>query len=153
MGTAEKLKELNITLPTPAAPAANYVPFVIHQNTLYISGQLPIENGKVKYTGIVGKDQTQEEATKAAELCAINILAQAKAACGGDLEKIVRCIKLGIFVASTPEFINQPLIGNGASNLIASVFGDKGKHARFAVGVASLPLNATVEIDAIFAIL
>lgn len=152
MRITDKLKELNITLPTPAAPAANYVPFVIHQNTLYISGQLPMENGKVKFMGIVGKDQTQEEAIKAAELCAINILAQANAACGGDLEKIVRCIKLGIFVASTPEFTSQPIIGNGASNLIASIFGDKGKHARFAVGVSSLPLNATVEIDAIFAI-
>lgn len=148
----EKLKQLNITLPTPAAPAANYVPSVIHQNVLYISGQLPIENGKVKYTGIVGKDQNQEEAIKAAELCAINILAQAKAACEGDLEKISRCIKLGVFVASTSEFTNQPIIGNGASNLIASILGEKGKHARFAVGVSALPLNATVEIDAIFAL-
>ncbi len=152
MRITDKLKELNITLPTPAAPAANYVPFVIHQNLLYISGQLPMENGKVKYTGVVGKDRNQEEAIKAAELCAINILAQASAACAGDLEKITRCIKLGVFVASTSEFTNQPIIGNGASNLIASVLGEKGKHARFAVGVSSLPLNATVEIDAIFAI-
>ena len=152
MSIADKLKELKIVLPTPAAPAANYVPYVIHEKLVYISGQLPMDQGKVAYTGIVGKDRTQEEAVKAAELCAINILAQLNMACSGNLDKVSRCIKLGVFVASTPEFTSQPAIGNGASNLIANIFGDKGKHARFAVGVSSLPLNATVEIDAIFAI-
>jgi enamine deaminase RidA (YjgF/YER057c/UK114 family) len=152
MSIANKLKELNIILPTPATPVANYVPFVIHNNLVYISGQLPMDKGKVAYTGIVGKDLTQEDAVKAAEFCAINILAQLNAACEGNLEKVTRCIKLGVFVASTPEFTSQPAIGNGASNLIANIFGDKGKHARLAVGVSSLPLNAAVEIEAIFAI-
>ena len=152
MSVAEKLKELNIVLPTPALPAANYVPFVIQNNIVYISGQLPMDKGKVAYTGIVGKDTTPEGAVKAAELCAINILAQLNVACNGNLEKVTRCIKLGVFVASTPDFTSQPAVGNGASNLIATVFGEKGKHARFAVGVSALPLNASVEIDAIFAI-
>lgn len=152
MSITDKLKELKIALPTPAAPAANYVPFVIHEKLVYISGQLPMDQGKVACTGIVGKDRTQEEAVKAAELCAINILAQLNVACNGNLDKVSRCIKLGVFVASTPEFTSQPAIGNGASNLIANIFGDKGKHARFAVGVSSLPLNATVEIDAIFSL-
>lgn len=152
MNITDKLKELNIILPTPAAPAANYVPFVIHNNLVYISGQLPMENGKLAFSGIVGKDRTQEEAIKAAELCAINLLAQLNAACNGNLEKVTRCIKLGVFVASAPEFTNQPAVGNGASNLIAAVFGEKGKHSRFAVGASALPLNATVEVDAIFAL-
>ena len=152
MSIIDKLKELNIILPTPAAPAANYVPFVIHENLVYISGQLPMDKGKLAYTGIVGKDVNQEDAIKAAELCAINILAQLNAACDGNLEKVTRCIKLGVFVASTSEFTSQPAVGNGASNLIANIFGDKGKHARFAVGASALPLNATVEVDAIFAI-
>ena len=152
MSVAEKLKELNIVLPTPALPAANYVPFVIQNNIVYISGQLPMDKGEVAYTGIVGKDTTPEGAVKAAELCAINILAQLNVACNGNLEKVTRCIKLGVFVASTPDFTSQPAVGNGASNLIATVFGEKGKHARFAVGVSALPLNASVEIDAIFAI-
>lgn len=152
MSITEKLKELNIVLPTPPAPAANYVPFVIHEKVIYISGQLPMEKGQLKYVGLVGKERTQEEAVKAAEICAINILAQLYVACGGNLEKVTRCIKIGVFVASTPEFTNQPLVGNGASNLIASIFGEKGKHARFAVGASSLPLNATVEVEAIFAV-
>lgn len=152
MSVADKLKELNIVLPTPAAPAANYVPFVIQNNLVYISGQLPMDKGKLAFTGIVGKDRTQEDAIKAAELCAINILAQLNVACNGNLEKVTRCIKLGVFVASTPEFTSQPAVGNGASNLIATIFGEKGKHARFAVGSSALPLNATVEVDAIFAI-
>lgn len=147
-----RLKELGIVLPLAAAPAANYVPYTISGNTLYLSGQLPIEDGKVAVTGLVGRDVDVPAAQRAAELCAINILAQAKAALGGDLGKIRRILKLNGFIASTPDFTEQHLVMNGASNLIANVLGDAGKHARAAVGMASLPLNAAVEVDAIIEI-
>jgi enamine deaminase RidA (YjgF/YER057c/UK114 family) len=147
-----RLQELGITLPVAAAPAANYVPYVISGNLLYLSGQLPMENGKIAVTGIVGRDVDVASAARAAELCAINILAQAKSALGGDLGRIVRVIKLNGFVASTPDFTEQHIVINGASNLIANVLGDAGKHARAAVGMAALPMNAAVEIDAILEI-
>ncbi|WP_105372503.1 RidA family protein [Neorhizobium huautlense] len=147
-----RLKELGITLPVAAAPAANYVPYTISGNTLYLSGQLPIEGGKVAVTGLVGRDVDVPTAQRAAELCAINILAQAKAALGGDLGKIRRILKLNGFIASTPDFVEQHLVMNGASNLIANVLGEAGKHARAAVGMAALPLNASVEVDAIIEI-
>ncbi|CAN7302651.1 RidA family protein [Neorhizobium tomejilense] len=147
-----RLQELGIVLPVAAAPAANYVPYTISGNTLYLSGQLPIEGGKVAVTGLVGRDVDLPAAQRAAELCAINILAQAKAALGGDLGRIRRVLKLNGFVASTPDFVEQHLVINGASNLIANVLGDAGKHARAAVGMACLPLNASVEIDAIIEI-
>ncbi len=147
-----RLTELGITLPEAAAPAANYVPYVISGNMLYLSGQLPIENGKVAVTGLLGRDVDVAAGGRAAELCAINILAQAKAALGGDLGRISRIVKLQGFVASQPDFTEQHLVINGASNLIANVLGEAGKHARAAVGMASLPLNAAVEIDAIMEI-
>lgn len=147
-----RLEAMGIHLPQAAAPAANYVAYVISGNLLYLSGQLPMENGKVAVTGIVGADVDLASAQRAAELCAINILAQAKSALDGDLGRIVRVIKLNGFVASAPGFIEQHLVINGASNLIAGVLGDAGKHARAAVGMASLPLNAAVEIDAILEI-
>lgn len=147
-----RLKELGIVLPQAAAPAANYVPYVISGNLLYLSGQLPIENGKVSVTGHLGKNVDVAGGQRAAELCAINILAQAKAALGGDLGRIKRLIKLNGFVASTPDFVEQHLVINGASNLLANVLGEAGKHARAAVGMAALPLNAAVEIDAILEI-
>ena len=149
---AAKLKEMGITLPQAAAPAANYVPYVISGGLLYISGQLPMEGGKVAVTGHLGKNVDVAAGQRAAELCAINILAQASAALGGDLGRIKRVIKLNGFVASTPEFVEQHLVINGASNLIANVLGDAGKHARAAVGMAALPFNAAVEIDAILEI-
>ncbi len=148
----ERLESLGIKLPQAAAPAANYVPWVISGATLYISGQLPMENGRIAVTGHLGKDVDVAMAQRAAELCAINILAQAKAALGGDLSRIVRLVKLNGFVASTPEFVEQHLVINGASNLMANVLGEAGKHARAAVGMASLPMNAAVEIDAIMEI-
>jgi enamine deaminase RidA (YjgF/YER057c/UK114 family) len=144
-----RLKELGIVLPQAAAPAANYVPYVISGNLLHISGQLPMENGKLGITGHLGKDVDIASGQRAAELCAINILAQAKAALGGDLGRIKRLIKLNGFVASMPEFVEQHLVINGASNLLANVLGEAGKHARAAVGMAALPMNAAVEIDAI----
>jgi enamine deaminase RidA (YjgF/YER057c/UK114 family) len=147
-----RLTELGITLPVAAAPAANYVPYVISGNLLYLSGQLPIENGKIAVTGHLGRDVDVAGGQRAAELCAINILAQAKAALDGNLGRIVRVIKLNGFVASSPDFTEQHLVINGASNLIASVLGEAGKHARAAVGMAALPLNAAVEIDAVLEI-
>jgi enamine deaminase RidA (YjgF/YER057c/UK114 family) len=147
-----RLKELGIVLPQAAAPAANYVPYVISGNLLYLSGQLPMENGKIAVTGHLGKNVDVAGGQRAAELCAINILAQAKAALGGDLGRIKRLIKLNGFVASTPDFVEQHLVINGASNLLANVLGEAGKHARAAVGMAALPLNAAVEIDAILEI-
>lgn len=148
----DRLSKRGITLPVAAAPAANYVPFTVSGNILYLSGQLPIENGKVAVTGLVGRDIDVAGAQRAAELCAINILAQAKAALNGDLGRIRRILKLNAFVASAPDFTEQHLAINGASNLIAEILGDAGKHARAAVGVAALPLNASVEIDAIIEI-
>ena len=144
-----RLKDLGYTLPAAAAPAANYVPYTISGNLLYISGQLPMEAGKVAVTGHVGRNVDVATAQKAAELCAVNILAQVKAALGGDLSKVKRVIKLNGFVASVPDFVEQHLVINGASNLIATVLGEAGKHARAAVGMAALPFNAAVEIDAI----
>ena len=144
-----RLKELGIVLPQAAAPAANYVPYVISGNLLYLSGQLPMENGKLAQTGQLGAGVTTAEGQRAAELCAINILAQAKAALGDDLSRIVRVIRINCMVSSTPDFYEQHLVANGASNLLAEVLGDAGKHSRTAVGMAALPLNASVEIDAI----
>jgi enamine deaminase RidA (YjgF/YER057c/UK114 family) len=147
----ERLAALGITLPAAAAPAANYVPFVIEGSLLTISGQLPIEEGIVAVTGRLGAGVTLEEGRRAARLCAINILAQAQAALT-DLGRIRRCVRLGGFVASTPEFTDHHLVVNGASDVIASVLGDAGRHARAAVGVAALPRGAAVEVEALFAI-
>jgi enamine deaminase RidA (YjgF/YER057c/UK114 family) len=143
-----KLASLGIALPVAAAPAANYVPFVQTGNQLFISGQLPMENGKLACTGQLGAGIHTPEGQRAAELCAINILAQAQSALG-DLGRIRRVVKINVLVSSTPDFYEQHLVANGASNLLANVLGDAGKHARAAVGMASLPLNASVEIDAV----
>jgi enamine deaminase RidA (YjgF/YER057c/UK114 family) len=147
-----RLAELGITLPIAAAPAANYLPYVITGNLLFISGQLPNENGKVAVTGLVGSDVDVATAGRAAELCAINILAQAKAALNGDLSRIRQVVKLTSFVASAPGFVEQHVVTNGASNLLANVLGEAGKHARAAVGMAALPFNASVEVEAIIEI-
>ncbi len=154
MSTIEqRLEELGVSLPEPATPVANYVGYVITGNLLFVSGQVPFgPDGKVQYQGVVGKSVSIEDAQKAARLCAINILAQAKAACGGDLGKIRRCVKLGGFVNAVPEFEQHPQVINGASDLMVGVLGDAGKHARFAVGAGSLPINVSVEIDAVFEI-
>lgn len=152
MNTIEsRLEELGIVLPVAATPAANYVSYVLTGNLLHLSGQLPMENGKLAVTGLVGKDVDVPGARRAAELCAINLLAQAQAALG-DLTRIKRIVKIQGFVASTPDFIEQHLVINGASDLLVAVLGDAGRHARAAVGMAALPLNAAVEIDAIMEI-
>ncbi|MBQ0708482.1 MULTISPECIES: RidA family protein [unclassified Ochrobactrum] len=143
-----RLKNLGISIPEAAAPAANYVPFAQSGSLLLTSGQLPLEGGKLVHTGQIGDELTVAHGQAAARACAINILAQAKAALG-DLGRIKRVVKITAFVASTPDFVEQHLVANGASDLLVAVLGDAGKHARSAVGVASLPLNAPVEIEAI----
>ena len=145
----DRLKALSIALPEAAAPAANYVPYVISGNLLYISGQLPTDGGKMIATGHLGANVTLEDGQKAARACAINIIAQAKAALGGDLGRVTRILRINGFVASTPDFTEQHLVINGASDLLAEVFGEAGRHSRAAVGMAALPLGAAVEIDAI----
>ncbi|KQZ99624.1 hypothetical protein ASD64_14980 [Mesorhizobium sp. Root157] len=144
----KRLGDLGITLPAAAAPAANYVPYVRSGNLLFPSGQLPIKDGKLAITGLLGRDLDVAAGQEAAKLCAINILAQAKAALG-DLEKIRRLVKINIYVASAPDFTEQHLVGNGASDFLAAVLGERGKHARVAVGMAALPLNAAVEIESV----
>ena len=144
-----RVKELGYVIPTAAAPAANYVSYVISGQVLHISGQLPIADGKIAVTGHLGNDVDVATGQKAAELCAVNILAQAKAALGGDLSRIKRIIKINVFVASAPTFVEQHLVINGASNLLVNALGEPGKHARAAVGMSALPLNAAVEIDAV----
>jgi len=145
------LKALNINLPAPLAPVANYVGFVKSGSQVFISGQLPIENGEVKFIGKVGSKVSPEEAKKAARLCAINLLAQAKAALG-DLNRIKRCVRLGGFINATPDFGPLPQVMNGASDLMVLALGDKGRHARTTIGVAQLPLDAAVEVEAVFEI-
>ena len=144
---AQKLSELNISVPEAAAPAANYVPYMRSGNLLFISGQLPFENGQLIHKGRLGENVSIEDGYKAARQCAINIIAQIKAA--GGLEKVARIVRLGGFVNSTADFTDQPKVVNGASDLFVAVFGDAGRHARAAVGSPSLPLGVAVEVDAI----
>jgi enamine deaminase RidA (YjgF/YER057c/UK114 family) len=146
----QKLEELGIILPAPIAPVANYVPFIKTGNQIFISGQLPIENGEIKFVGKLGENISIEDGQKAARICAINLLANLKIACDGNLDRVVRCVKLGIFVNAVPNFTDHPVVANGASDLMVEVLGDAGKHARFAMGAGSLPRGVAVEVDAIF---
>jgi enamine deaminase RidA (YjgF/YER057c/UK114 family) len=151
MDIAKKLKDLGFELPQAAAPAANYVPYVIADDDfLFVAGQIPFLNGEKMHMGRLGENLSIEQGVAAAQACALNILAQANAAVGGDWSKIKRCVKLGAFVNCTPDFTDHPKVVNGASDLMVAVMGDAGKHARFAVGAPSLPLGVAVEIDAIF---
>ena len=143
----EKLKTLEITLPTPPTPAGSYVPAIKTGNLLFISGQIPMEDGKVIFTGKVTNDNI-ETAKKSAKMCAINLLAQMKRELG-SLDKVTKIVRISGFVNSDPEFYQHPKIINAASDLFFEIFGDKGKHSRIAVGVACLPLNSMTEIDAI----
>jgi len=143
----EKIKSLGINLPIPPSPAGSYIPVVKSGNLLYVSGQIPMEDGKVAFTGKVS-DANIETAQKSARICAINILAQLKKELG-DLEKISKIVRISGFVNSVPEFTQQPKVINAASDLFYEIFGECGKHSRIAVGVSSLPLNSMTEIDAI----
>ncbi len=152
-GNVDKIiSDKGIELPQPASPAANYVPYVVTGNLVFIAGQLPFWNGELRYKGTVGGDLSVEDGQAAARLCALNIVAQLKQACGGDLDRVARCVKLGAFVACGADFTDHSKVVNGASDLIVDIFGEAGKHARFAIGVASLPLGVGVEVDAVFEI-
>lgn len=148
----DNLNRLGITLPDAPAPAANYVPYVVAGNMVYVSGQLPLVDGKLTVTGHVGKNVSTEEAAAQARLSAINLLAQLKAACGGELSRVKQVVKLGGFVACTDDFTDQPEVINGASDLMVEVFGDAGRHARFAVGSNTLPRGTCVEVEGTFLI-
>lgn len=148
----KKLTTLGIALPTPAAPVANYVGFVKSGDVVFVSGQLPFVEGKLSYIGKVGLEISVEDAKHAARACAIGILAQLKVACEGNLDRVVRCVKLGIFVNGDANFKDHPAVANGASDLMVEALGDAGKHARAAVGSGSLPFGVAVEVDAIFEI-
>ncbi len=148
-----RLAELGITLPTPASPAANYVPFTISQNTVYISGQVTMWDGELKYVGCIGDQLNTEDGYQAARICGLNLLAQLKIACGGNLDRVTRVLKLGGFVNCRADYGDMPKVINGASDLMAEVFGSEiGSHARFAVGAPSLPFGIATEVDGIFEI-
>ena len=151
MSITDRLAELGVTLPDAPAPAANYVPYVLQGNTVYVSGQISNgPDGLIK--GKLGADMEVEAGAAAAKACAIALLAQLKAACGGDIERLVRVVKLTGFVNSTPEFTDQPKVINGCSDFLVEALGDRGRHARSAVSAASLPLGVAVEIEGIFEI-
>lgn len=146
-----KLAEMGLALPEAPKPAANYEPFVIHDGLLHVSGQISAgPDGLI--TGRLGDNMTTEDGAKAARACALSLLAQARAACDGDLDRVARLVKLTGFVACTPDFTEQPKVINGASDLMAELLGEAGRHARAAVGVAALPLGVAVEVEAVFAL-
>ncbi|MBD9588495.1 RidA family protein [Pseudomonas sp. PDM03] len=147
---AHRVQQLGLSLPTPSQPIANYVNHVVSQNQLFISGQIPLLDGKPAFIGRLGESISDEEGANAAELAALGLLAQLSDALGDDLSKLVRIIRLGVFIASAADFARQGAVANGASNLLVNALGDKGRHVRTAVGVSSLPGGVAVEIDAIF---
>ena len=150
MNIEENLKNHQIELEDSSTPAGNYVTYIITNKLVFISGQLPFKQGKIPITGVVGETVSSEDAIEMAKFCALALISQLKSACNGDLNKVSRVVKLGGFVASCSSFTSQPTIINGASDIMVKVFGEQGKHSRFAVGVSSLPLNAPVEIEGIF---
>ncbi len=146
----KRLAELGIVLPSPGAPGGNYVPFVVAGDLVFMAGQVARSEGRMAYAGKVGRDLGVEQGQAAARLCALNLLAQLKVACNGDLDRVARCVRLGGFVNCAPDFKDQPKVVNGASDLMIEVFGERGKHARTAVGVAALPSDSAVEVEAVF---
>jgi len=148
----KNIKELGVIIPALPDALANYVPFKIIDNLLYVSGQAPSQNGKIVYTGKIGEDLSEEKGVLAAELCCLNIIAVLKKSINGQWEKLDSFVKLGGFVNCNSGYTNHPNIINGASNLLIKIFGDQGRHTRFAVGSNSLPMNIAVEIDAIIKI-
>jgi enamine deaminase RidA (YjgF/YER057c/UK114 family) len=147
-----KLAELGITLPTPTAPIANYVPYVVAGDIVVISGQIPMLDGKLACAGKLGAGVSVEQAQAAARQCFINVLVHLKAACSGDLDRVQQVVRLGGFIACAPEFTQHAAVMNGASDLAVSVFGDAGRHARSTIGVPSLPVDAAVEVEGMFRI-
>lgn len=145
-----RLAELGITLPEAAAPVANYVAYVVSGNLVFVSGQIGMEAGKPMVLGRLGESLTVEQGYQAARQCGFNLITQLKAACGGDLDRVKRVVRLGGFVSCTPDFTDHPKVVNGASDLMVEVFGDLGRHARAAVGAPSLPLGVAVEVDGVF---
>ncbi|KIH84764.1 RidA family protein [Pseudomonas batumici] len=147
---SDRVAQLGLSLPQPGQPIANYVNYVISQHQLFISGQIPLQDGKPAFIGRLGDTLDEAEGAQAAELAALGLLAQLGHALDDDLSRLVRIVRLGVFVASSPDFQRQGAVANGASNLLVNALGDKGRHARTAIGVASLPSGVAVEIDAIF---
>lgn len=146
----QRIQQLGLQLPAPSQPIANYISHVVSQNQLFISGQIPLLDGKPAFIGRLGEAISEEEGVNAAELAGLGLLAQLSDALGDDLNKLARIIRLGVFVAATPDFQRQGTVANGASNLLVNALGEKGRHVRTAVGVSSLPSGVAVEIDAIF---
>jgi enamine deaminase RidA (YjgF/YER057c/UK114 family) len=146
------LAEKKIELPRAAAPVANYVPVVMAGNLAFVSGQVTVWNGEFRFVGKLGKEFDIEQGQQAARICGLNVLAQLKAALDGDLDRVKRCVKLGVFVNSVDDFTDQPKVANGVSDLMVEIFGDAGKHARAALGTNVLPLNVAVEVEAVFEI-
>lgn len=144
-----RLKELGITLPDAPAPAANYVPWARSGNLIFVAGQLPMEGGKPQFLGKLGREFQTDDGQKAARLCALNIVAQLRNALDGNLDRVRRIVRVGGFVATVPDFTDHPQVVNGASDTLVQIFGDAGKHARAAVGVASLPRGVAVEVEAV----
>lgn len=149
---SKRLEKLGIILPPAPAAQGNYVPYAITGNLVFLAGQIALVDGELQYAGRVPDTVSLEDAQDCARLCAINLITQLNAACNDDLERVVRCVKLGGFVACDPSFTDHPKVINGASDLMASVFAERAAHARFAVGAQSLPLGASVEVDAVFEI-
>ena len=148
----QRLAELGLELPAPPAPVASYVPYTISGTLVVISGQIPIEGGKPQFIGKLGDGISLADGQAAARLCALNLVAQLKAACGGDLGRAKRCLRLGVFVNAAPDFTQHPEVANGASDFIVQVMGDDGRHARAAVGAGSLPRGVAVEVEGLFEI-
>ncbi|WP_435141626.1 RidA family protein [Pseudopelagicola sp. nBUS_19] len=147
-----RLAQLGITIPTPPVPVASYLPFVVSRNQVTVAGQVTLVDGEVRYVGRLGDNLSVEDGEAATRLCALNVLAQLKAACGGDLDRVTRVIRLNAFFNCTPYFLDHPRVMNAASDLMAEIFGENGKHTRVGVGVNSLPLGVPVELDGVFEI-
>ncbi len=146
----QKLASFGLTLPEAAVPLANYLPFVVTGDLVVVSGQGPLQDGKIAFTGKVGDALSVEQGREAARLCFLNVLAQLKAACGGDLGRVRRVVRLGGFIAAPPSFTQHALVMNGASDLATALFGEAGRHARTTVGVPSLPADFAVEVEGMF---
>lgn len=145
-----RLSDLGLALPAPMAPVANYVPYAVTGNLVFVSGQLPARDGRIAYVGTLGETVTPEQGVEAARLCLLNVLAQVKAACEGELGRVRRVVRLGGFIAAASSFTGHAVVMNGASDLAVAVFGEAGRHARSTIGVPSLPGGAAVEVEGLF---